>query len=170
MNKDYKKYNYTRGVILDNLMDKVGQDKDLIALLDNYESELEKRRRAVAEADVKLSALQDTIDLIFNHLDFEDQVKVNEKLKPFGIYHAYTNDPTVKVKVIDKLIDGGVKELEPIYDHTTIKCLKCNEEITGDGNGTYITCPCKSLAIDETPYYTRIIGNEEDYEIITGRD
>lgn len=170
MNKDYKKYNYTRGIIIDNLMDKVGQDKDLIALLDNYEDELEQRRRAAAEADVKLSALQDTIDLIFNHLDFEDQVKVNEKLKPFGIYYAYTNDPTVKVKEIDKLIDDGVKELGPIYDHTTIKCLKCNDEITGDNKGTYITCSCKALAIDETPYYTRIIGNEGDFEIITRGD
>ena len=45
-----------------------------------------------------------------------------------------------------------------------IRCKKCNDIIEGDGKGTYITCSCKACAIDETPYYTRVIGNVEDYE------
>jgi len=28
--------------------------------------------------------------------------------------------------------------------------------------GTFIPCSCKKVAIDETKYYTRIIGNDED--------
>ena len=35
-----------------------------------------------------------------------------------------------------------------------------------DKKGTYITCKCKAIAIDETKYYYRVIGNEEDFEII----
>lgn len=47
-----------------------------------------------------------------------------------------------------------------------LKCLKCNEVIEGDKKGTYITCKCKAIAIDETKWYYRVIGNEEDFEII----
>lgn len=49
---------------------------------------------------------------------------------------------------------------------TKMLCKKCNNVIEGDKKGTYISCPCKSVAIDETKYYCRIIGNYEDYEII----
>lgn len=45
-----------------------------------------------------------------------------------------------------------------------IKCKKCGEVIEGDKKGTYITCKCKTIAIDETPYYVRINGNIEDFE------
>ena len=45
-----------------------------------------------------------------------------------------------------------------------IKCKKCGEVIEGDKKGTYITCKCKAIAIDETPYCVRINGNIEDFE------
>ena len=45
-----------------------------------------------------------------------------------------------------------------------IRCKHCNDIIEGDGRGTYITCKCKKIAIDETKYYVRVIGNFEDYE------
>lgn len=48
----------------------------------------------------------------------------------------------------------------------TIKCKCCGDILTGDKKGTYIQCSCGKCAIDETPYYYRIIGNFEDYEII----
>ena len=47
-----------------------------------------------------------------------------------------------------------------------LKCKKCNDIIEGDNKGTYIECKCKSIAIDETPYYVRVIGNPEDVEEI----
>lgn len=47
-----------------------------------------------------------------------------------------------------------------------IRCKKCNDIIEGDGKGTYITCKCEAIAIDETPYYVRVIGNFEDLEEI----
>lgn len=47
-----------------------------------------------------------------------------------------------------------------------IKCTHCNSIIQGDKKGTYITCKCGKIAIDETPYYVRIIANKEDFEEI----
>lgn len=45
-----------------------------------------------------------------------------------------------------------------------IKCKHCGEVIEGDKKGTYITCKCGKIAIDETEYYWRINGNREDFE------
>lgn len=47
-----------------------------------------------------------------------------------------------------------------------LRCKKCGDIIEGDKKGTYITCKCKAIAIDETPYYWRIIGNAENFEEI----
>ena len=47
-----------------------------------------------------------------------------------------------------------------------LKCRKCNDIIEGDKKGTYIPCKCKAIAIDETKWYWRIIGDEEDFEVI----
>lgn len=54
--------------------------------------------------------------------------------------------------------------------HVMIKCKKCGDIVIGDGKGTYIVCSCKSIAIDETKYYCRIIGNEKDFEIVKKGD
>lgn len=45
-----------------------------------------------------------------------------------------------------------------------LRCKKCNDIIEGDKKGTYIMCKCKAIAIDETKWYWRIIGNAEDFE------
>lgn len=48
-----------------------------------------------------------------------------------------------------------------------VKCKLCGDIIEGDKRGTYITCKCGKLAIDETPYYCRInFQKEEDFEEI----
>ncbi len=47
-----------------------------------------------------------------------------------------------------------------------LRCKKCGDIIEGDKRGTFIECKCRSIAIDETKWYTRLIGNTEDYEEI----
>ena len=47
-----------------------------------------------------------------------------------------------------------------------IKCLKCGKVIEGDKKGHFITCKCQEIAIDETPYYYRIIGDQNYIEEI----
>ena len=49
---------------------------------------------------------------------------------------------------------------------TRLKCLKCGDIIEGDRKGTYITCGCKAIAIDETEYYVRVIGDKSNFEEI----
>lgn len=51
-----------------------------------------------------------------------------------------------------------------------IKCTSCGEIIEGDKKGTYITCGCKKIAIDETEYYYRLIGNPGDFEIVEDKE
>ena len=53
---------------------------------------------------------------------------------------------------------------------TKIKCKKCGDILEGDMRGTFKTCKCKSCYIDETPYYCRIGGNREDFEILEDKD
>ena len=47
-----------------------------------------------------------------------------------------------------------------------IRCKLCNTIVEGDKKGHIFFCKCGKCAIDETPYYARIIGNFEDYEQI----
>jgi len=47
-----------------------------------------------------------------------------------------------------------------------IKCNNCGDILEGDKKGTYIQCSCGKCAIDETPYYWRIIANREDFTFI----
>lgn len=51
-----------------------------------------------------------------------------------------------------------------------IKCNNCGDILEGDKKGTYISCSCGKCAIDETPYYYRLIGNFEDYEMIEPKE
>ena len=51
-----------------------------------------------------------------------------------------------------------------------LRCNKCNDIIEGDKKGTYIECKCGAIAVDETEYYYRIIGNREDFEEIIEDD
>ena len=45
-----------------------------------------------------------------------------------------------------------------------IRCKKCNDIIEGDKKGGFIFCECREIGIDETIWYCRIVGKEEDYE------
>ena len=47
-----------------------------------------------------------------------------------------------------------------------IRCKQRNSIVEGDGRGTFIRCECGKCAVDETPFYWRIIGNYEDFEEI----
>ena len=44
-----------------------------------------------------------------------------------------------------------------------MKCLKCGDIIEGDKKGTYIQCSCKAIAIDQTEWYCRMIGDEKNW-------
>lgn len=47
-----------------------------------------------------------------------------------------------------------------------IKCKLCGDIIEGDKKGRLICCTCESCYIDETPYYARIGGDPENWEVV----
>lgn len=47
-----------------------------------------------------------------------------------------------------------------------IKCVKCGSYINMDTDSLYTECACGAIAVDGNEYYTRIIGNSEDWRII----
>lgn len=49
-----------------------------------------------------------------------------------------------------------------------IKCKNCGNIIEGDNRGTFIFCSCGLTGIDQTPYYTRLIG--DNFEEIKSND
>ena len=51
-------------------------------------------------------------------------------------------------------------------DRIYLLCKHCGDIIHGDFKGTFIQCSCGKIAVDQTDYYCRIIGNEEDYTIL----
>jgi hypothetical protein len=50
-----------------------------------------------------------------------------------------------------------------------IRCKLCNTIIEGDKKGHLIWCKCGKCAIDETPYYCRILGDFDKFEEIKER-
>lgn len=47
-----------------------------------------------------------------------------------------------------------------------VKCRICGSYIRFDTNHSYIECACGAVAVDGGPDYVRIIGNQNDWEIV----
>lgn len=47
---------------------------------------------------------------------------------------------------------------------TVITCLKCEDEIYSRYSGEFVACSCKTVFIDETPYYQRIGGDRQNFD------
>jgi len=63
------------------------------------------------------------------------------------------------------LKQGFIKKKAPLKDVIQLYCKLCCSTIYSRYSGEYVTCKCGSIAIDQTHEYTRLIGNECDYEI-----
>ena len=46
-----------------------------------------------------------------------------------------------------------------------IKCKICGDVIWSKYYGNYVSCSCKSIAIDQDEFYCRTIGNRENIEL-----
>lgn len=49
---------------------------------------------------------------------------------------------------------------------TKVRCKHCGDVIESNGRGKWVQCSCKKVYVDETEYYCRIGGNEDDWEIV----
>ena len=61
---------------------------------------------------------------------------------------------------------GYIKTPKPLENVVQLYCNKCCDTIHSKWSGDCVSCKCGQAAIDQTHEYTRLIGNECDYEII----
>ncbi|MGL5715385.1 MAG: DUF7695 domain-containing protein [Paraclostridium sp.] len=47
-----------------------------------------------------------------------------------------------------------------------IKCKKCEDVIWSKYSGEYVRCECGAIAVDQTEFYCRAIGNPKDMESV----
>ncbi|MBI5420752.1 MAG: hypothetical protein HZA35_00330 [Parcubacteria group bacterium] len=50
---------------------------------------------------------------------------------------------------------------------TYIKCKKCGTEVLSITNSNLTSCRCGAISVDGSKELVRVIGNPEDYEVIT---
>jgi len=49
------------------------------------------------------------------------------------------------------------------FNPTEVECRKCGDRIKSSYPGEFVTCKCGAIAVDQTEYYTRYIGEYEDF-------
>lgn len=45
-----------------------------------------------------------------------------------------------------------------------IRCRKCKDIIYSKFSGQFVQCSCGAIAVDQTPYYSRWIGDAGNFE------
>jgi len=63
------------------------------------------------------------------------------------------------------LKQGKIKKPKPLENVAYLYCKICGDTVHSKWSGDYVSCKCGRAAIDQTHEYTRLIGNECDYEI-----
>lgn len=48
------------------------------------------------------------------------------------------------------------------FNPPKVTCSKCEDTIYSKYPGEFVTCKCGSISVDQTPYYSRYLGNRED--------
>lgn len=64
------------------------------------------------------------------------------------------------------LKQGFIKKPKPLENVVHLYCKICGDTVHSKWSGDYVSCKCGRAAIDQTHEYTRIIGDQSDYEII----
>jgi len=64
------------------------------------------------------------------------------------------------------LKQGHIKKPKQLTKVMYLQCTHCDDTIHSSYSGEYVSCKCGVIGVDQTEYYTRMIGNEVDYEII----
>ena len=61
--------------------------------------------------------------------------------------------------------DFASRKPEPLFEPKEVGCAKCGDKIHSRTEGEFRTCKCGAISVDQTRYYTRYIGNQEDFII-----
>ena len=68
------------------------------------------------------------------------------------------------------LMKGLIKKKAPLKNTMYLQCTHCDDMIHSSYSGEYVSCKCGAIGVDQTEYYTRIIGNEGDYLVVNRED
>jgi len=52
----------------------------------------------------------------------------------------------------------------PVFNPNKYRCLKCFTVIMSTYPGQYVSCKCGAIAVDQTEYYVRLIGDMRDIQ------
>ena len=51
----------------------------------------------------------------------------------------------------------------PRFNPTPVTCRLCEDTIKSRYSGEFVTCKCGAISVDQTAYYSRYIGNPQDF-------
>ena len=68
------------------------------------------------------------------------------------------------------LKNGHIKKPKPLENTIYLQCTHCDDIIHSSYSGEYVSCKCGKIAVDQTEYYTRVIGNEGDYLVVNNEE
>ena len=68
------------------------------------------------------------------------------------------------------LKQGHIKKPKQLTRTMYLQCTNCDVIIHSSYSGEYVSCKCGKIGVDQTGYYTRIIGNEGDYLVVNNGD
>ena len=57
-----------------------------------------------------------------------------------------------------------VKEAHVAFNGIPVTCNKCGGTIKSSYEGEFVTCKCGAISVDQTKYYSRYLGNPEDFK------
>ncbi len=68
------------------------------------------------------------------------------------------------------LKQGHIKKPKQLTKTMYLQCTHCDDMIHSSYSGEYVSCKCGKIGVDQTEYYTRMIGNEGDYLVVKQED
>ena len=68
------------------------------------------------------------------------------------------------------LKQGHIKRPKQLTNTMYLQCTHCDDMIHSSYSGEYVSCKCGKIGVDQTEYYTRMIGNEGDYLVVKQED
>ena len=68
------------------------------------------------------------------------------------------------------LKQGHIKKPKHLTNTIHLQCTHCNDIIHSSYSGEYVSCKCGKIGVDQTEFYTRMIGNEGDYLVVNNEE
>ena len=68
------------------------------------------------------------------------------------------------------LKQGHIKKPKQLTNTMYLQCTHCGDTIHSSYSGEYVSCKCGKIGVDQTEYYTRVMGNEGDYLVVNRED